>query len=111
MTTSADPDGRYTATHIARYYVCGHCWQPLVVKHIADRWQAVCGTDDRHIGFHDARAVERVKQQSSFDYLEFVSFYRETEFASSFGLKSREAWADILKRNKRALGRDECYLF
>ena len=109
MSTSADPDGRYTATHITRYYVCGHCWQPVVVKHIANRWQAVCGTDERHKGFHSTSAVEHVKAQSSFDYLEFVTFYRETEFAAAFGLKPRKS--DVLEKNKRALGRDGGYLF
>lgn len=113
---NAQDDGRYSSQYAVDHCVCAYCWGVLVQRYDDDerRWVAVCAENETHIGYHHNAFKTSEIDRHTFAYQEVKEYYRQTPYASEFGLTPRltgAALQDHAAELKHMLGRDDSGLF
>ena len=92
---------------VCRLYVCSVCWASLVERVHDDQWLVECGPYGmQHAGFHRYETAESGRKHSLQDLQDFLTNYRDTEFAEMFGIAPLPSLQGRLARGKKLLGRD-----
>lgn len=95
------------ASTVCRLYVCSVCWSSLVERIHDGEWIVECAAYSRlHAGFHRYETAERGRKHSMQDLQDFISNYRNTEWAETFGIAPALSPQATLERGKRLIGRD-----